>query len=87
MLGVRTPIFVALHINDLGRQIATGVGITDQRLIQIFLGDIYRHMNRVLLAALIAQNVNVVIRHAIESIPQKASRLSRTLTALASADG
>jgi len=40
-----------------------------------------------LLTALIAQNVNVVIRHAIESIPQKASRLSRTLTALASVDG
>ena len=33
LLGVRTPIFVALHIDDLGRQIAPGVGITDQRLI------------------------------------------------------
>ena len=76
LLGVRAAIFVGLHINDLGRQIAPGVCIADQRLIEIFLGNIYGHMNRVLLAALIAQNVNVVIRHANESIPQTKRNLT-----------
>ena len=37
LLGVRAPIFVALHIDDLGGQISTGVGVTDQRLVEVFL--------------------------------------------------